>query len=629
MCMRTVIFGILLLLVSSCSLYQDENKKENSIVVTNHSYANTDQVRSKHIRLNLQVDFRNHIISGVVRHEIEHLNKSGHFILDTKNLTILKVTRGEDNETEVDYEIGNSDSILGTPLIIDVDKKDKFINVYYKTSPDSEALGWLDSSQTMTKQPFLYTQGEAILTRSWIPVQDVPSNKITFEANIEVPGNLMALMGAENPTVKNDLGKYQFKMDQPIPTYLIALVVGDISYRKTGSNTGVYAETPWINEVSSELSDLPLMIEKAEKLCGKYVWGRYDVIVLPYSFPFGGMENPRLTFLNPTVIVGDKSLISVIAHELAHSWSGNLVTNHTWEDFWLNEGWTVYIEHRIMEMLHDREFSDMLSVIEWHEYMMEKEYYGEQHKDYLLSLKTDLKGKNPDDGMTSVPYVRGAFLFKTIEEKIGRVKFDAFIRKYFEDFRFRTVTTESFLNYIRKEIKNIDKLVKLDEWIYGTDIPADMYQAGTERMTEMEKLAVAISNAKYLKETFVTDGKKYLLKRNSFNTQEWLHLLRSMPRTTSPKILAYLDQLIDFNSWHNAEIQTEWFLLAIDANYKPAFPALKTFLGKVGRRKYLQPLYVKLTERPENRKMAKLIFEESKNVYHSVAVSTIEEILQE
>lgn len=601
---------------------------EEESTIKNHSFSNSTQVRTKHLSLELRVDFMSKTLKGVARHQIEHLDKAKNFIVDTKNLSILKVTTGKNNESEVDYRLEKSDSILGTPLIINITKKDEYINIYYKTNADSEALGWLDSAQTMTGKPFLYTQGEAILTRSWIPLQDVPSNKFTYDAKIKVPTDLLALMSAENPQAKNNSGNYSFKMNLPISSYLIALTVGDLSFRKVSGNTGVYAETPWVDKVKTEMEEMSWMLTQAEQLCGKYVWGRYDVVVLPYSFPFGGMENPCLTFLNPTVIVGDKSLTSVTAHELAHSWSGNLVTNQTWEDFWINEGWTVYLEHRIMERLKGRDFSDMLSIIEWQEYMREKVYYEKENKKYLLALKPNLKDKNPDDGMTSVPYGRGAFFFKTIEEKVGRNHFDAFIKKYFAKFRFQTINTDVFLAYLRKEIKGIDKLVKLDEWVYGSDIPTDAYVAKTDRIQEMEMLARYVAKLKTLPMTIYFNKKKYSLKREDFTTQEWLQFLRSMPRTISHKMMKDLNDRVGFTTWLNAEIQTEWFLLAIDMDHRAAFYSLEKFLGKVGRRKFLEPLYIRLSESPENKKWAQTVFDKSKAAYHSVSIETIKGILQ-
>lgn len=628
--MRYLFFFFITLVLTACfSPDLEDNTNVNTLqTAVNHSYSNTKEVKTKHLSLELRVDFDNQILKGVARHKIENVNNATSFIVDTKDLTILKVTTGKENESETDYKLETSNPILGAPLAITIDKNTEYVNIYYKTAPESSAIGWLNNQQTMTGKPFLYTQGEAILTRSWIPIQDVSSNKITYDATIEVPSDLLALMSAENPTEKNEKGMYHFEMHHPIPSYLIALAVGDIAFEKVSENTGVYAETPWVKEVKNELMDMPKMLQFAEDLCGEYVWGRYDVLVLPYSFPFGGMENPCLTFLNPTVIVGDRSLVSVVAHELAHSWSGNLVTNKTWEDFWLNEGWTVYLEHRIMEALHGKEYSDMLSIIEWHEYKQEHKYYSEQKMNYVLSLKPKLEGKDPDDGMTSVVYGKGAFFFKTLEEKIGRERFDPFIKRYFEKYRFKVINTDEFLSYLRDEFAGIDKVVLLDEWVYGEDIPLKHYNPSAEKMTIMSRIANKVASNPTLTKTFVVNDKKYTLHKDNFSTQEWMHFLRQVPRDISLERLDELNKMVGFNDWNNAEILTEWFLLAIDKSYQPAFPSLEKFLGKVGRRKFLEPLYIRLSENKENKEFAKAVFEKSKASYHSVSVETIAGILK-
>lgn len=620
-----LIFILLFLFYSCDTTYLVKQNIEEMNKPVNSSYSNTDFVRTTHLDLDLQINFASKTIKGIARHQIQNLNHASQFIVDTKELEILKVTKGLENEIEIDYELGAIDSIYGSPLIIDITPKDTIINIYYKTTPSSEALGWIEANQTQTNSPFLYTQGEAILTRSWIPLQDIPSNKITYSADVHVPDSLLALMSASNPQEKNNEGVYHFEMNKPISSYLIALTVGDISFRAIDDRTGVYAETPIVDAVYQEMSDMPKMLKIAEELCGPYEWNRYDVVVLPNSFPFGGMENPMLTFLTPTIIVGDKSLVAVTAHELAHSWSGNLVTNKTWSDFWLNEGWTVYIEHRIMEALHGRDFSDALSVIEWHEYLIDKEYAEKTNQQYLNSLYVELDGLNPDDGMTSVPYGRGAFFFKTLEQAVGRPKFDAFLKKYFEDFKFNTIDTKEFLTYIRSQIKGVDQLINLDEWIYTDKIPSKIYKASTKKMKEMEAIANYLSKHE-IHQHLVIKNKKYQLTREAFTTQEWMHLLRSLPRDMSRKKMSYIDKYIDFNNWNNAEIQTEWFLLSIDANYRPAYPAMEKFLSLVGRRKFLQPLYVKLAEKDKD--YARKVFEQSKRSYHSVSISTIEEIVK-
>ena len=385
--------------------------------------------------LDLDVSFLNKTIYGVARHTMIN-NGTDTAIFDIKGLKIQKITLGEkNNEKEADFVIGNmdKDSILGQPLLVSINHNTTKINIYYQTSESSDALGWLDSNLTSSKtKPFLYTQGQAILTRTWIPTQDSPSNRITYNAKVKVPEDLMAVMSAKNSMSKNNSGNYQFEMKKPIPTYLIALAVGDLSYHSFSKNTGVYCEPQLISSCKHEFEDLPKMMKAAEKLYGKYQWEQYDILVLPYSFPFGGMENPMLTFVNPTIITGDKSLVSVVAHELAHSWSGNLVTNNTWNDFWLNEGFTVYFEERIMEELEGKEVSDILASIEFYDLQNElirikSSPYPEDSRLYL-----DLKKRNPDDAMTAIAYVKGAFFLKTLEQKVGRLKFDKFLISYFK-----------------------------------------------------------------------------------------------------------------------------------------------------------------------------------------------------
>jgi aminopeptidase N len=315
----------------------------------------------------------------------------------------------------------DKDSILGQPLLISIKPGTKYINIYYETTEKTEAIDWLAPNLTEGEDlPFMYTQGQAILTRTWIPIQDSPTNRLTYSADVHVPEEMMAIMSASNPTKKAVDGKYHFEMKQPIPCYLIALASGNIEYRSLGNNCGVYAEPKVLGKAANELVDLPRMMRAAEGLYGPYKWDQYDVLVLPYSFPFGGMENPRLTFLSPTVIAGDRSLVSVVAHELAHSWSGNLVTNASWEDFWLNEGFTVYFENRIMEELFGKDVADILALIEFAELQDELKTIAKSKYPQDAQLKLELRGRNPDDGMTDIAYVKGAFFLKTLEEKVGR-----------------------------------------------------------------------------------------------------------------------------------------------------------------------------------------------------------------
>ncbi|MBL0317256.1 MAG: hypothetical protein IPP69_16430 [Flavobacteriales bacterium] len=314
------------------------------------------------------------------------------------------------------------------------------VEIDYKTSPDAEALLWVEG-----EKPFLFTQSQAILARTWVPCQDSPGVRITYNADVTVPSDLMALMSAENPQQKSSDGKYHFKMDQPIPSYLMALAVGDVVFREIGPRTGVYAIPSLADAAANEFSDMQKMVDEAEKLYGSYVWGRYDLLILPPAFPFGGMENPKLTFATPTIIAGDKSLVSLVAHELAHSWSGNLVTNSTWDDFWLNEGFTVYFEQRIMEAVYGRERSEMLATLSRQDLDATIADISTSEHPEDSKLKLALEGRSPDDGMTDIAYNKGYFFLRLIEETVGRERFDKFLKVFYNS----PVSGDGYRNFPR------------------------------------------------------------------------------------------------------------------------------------------------------------------------------------
>lgn len=628
------VFSLIVLLFSCTS--NEDSQTNSGKVITNqkvrdaHSYANVDEIRTKHLHLDLDVDFEKKYIYGVARHTMENKG-SDTAVFDIKGLEIQKVTLGEKgHEKNTSYIIGIEDSILGAPLSVKIDKNTSLINIYYKTTEDSDAIDWLSPELTKGKKyPYLYTQGQAILTRTWIPSQDSPSNRITYSADVTVPKELMALMSAKNPVVKNDSGKYHFEMNQPIPVYLIALAVGNLEYRKIGKNCGVYSEPEMIRQVAWEFQDLRKLIVAAESIYGKYQWEQYDVIVLPYSFPFGGMENPRLTFANPTLIAGDRSLISVIAHELAHSWSGNLVTNATWDDFWLNEGFTVYFENRIMESMYGKEVADILALIEFQELEMEiREIEEGDHPDDTY-LKLELDGRNPDDGMTTIAYVKGAFFLKTLEELVGREKFDAFVNGYFQKYQFQTLTTETFEKYLEEKLLKTNN-VKFNtrEWLYGRGIPKNCVKIESPRFLAAQQMADDFVAGKDIFKLKVPGKKRKIdLKRDHFVTQEWLAFIRRLPRNIDIEKLKLLDQKINFKGWGNAEIATEWYVLGIEAGYKDIRPNMAKFLNKIGRRKFLLPIYKTLAKDPENLAWARKVYAEAKQNYHHVSKSTMDEIL--
>src|SRR5436190_6423239 len=428
-----------------------------------HSFARPDEAVVRHLALNLEVDFERRVLRGIAEVRFEKTPEARRLVLDTHGLTIDRINI--DGGGEATFALGDETPFLGRALTIDVDEDTEVVSIHYETSPDAAAVQWLAPAQTAGgKHPFLFTQSQAILARTWVPCQDSPGIRMTYSATVRVPKELMAVMSAENPVEANDSGVYHFHMPQPIPSYLLALSVGDLAFRRFSDNSGVYAEKPMIEASAYELADTQKMIEAAEKLYGPYRWGQYDILVLPPSFPFGGMENPRLTFATPTILAGDRSLVNLVAHELAHSWSGNLVTNATWNDFWLNEGFTVYFERRIMEAVYGRDYSEMLARLGMQDLEQIVDELGKDSRDTYLLL--DLQGRDPDDAATKLAYEKGYFLLRLIEETVGRPAFDAFLRDYFDRHAFQSMTTAQFVAELRRAFPNVE----VEMWINAPGI---------------------------------------------------------------------------------------------------------------------------------------------------------------
>lgn len=612
--------------VVSCTPIAENVKEEKTpikeVTSDSHTYSNYSEIRTTHLHLDLDVNFKNNTIYGVARHTMSQSDVD-QAIFDVKGLEIQKVTLGAKNEVETDYLIGEMDEIKGAPLSISIKPGTEQINIYYQTTKETEALDWLTPELTAGKKhPYLYTQGQAILTRSWIPIQDTPMNRITYSADVKVPAELIALMSADNPKEKNPEGKYHFEMKQAIPAYLIALAVGDMEYTSFGDACGVYSEPELAEQCKYEFVDLPKMIDVAEGIYGEYRWDQYDLVVLPYSFPFGGMENPRLTFANPTLIAGDRSLISVVAHELAHSWSGNLVTNATWNDFWLNEGFTVYFENRIMEAMYGKEIADINAVIEFQDLVtaIEDIEAGDHPED--TQLKLHLEDRSPDDGMTDIAYVKGAFFLRTLESIVGREKFDAFLTNYFDNHAFETITTESFVQYLNAELLMPNDIVfDTDEWIYRPGLPNNCIKITSARLEEMEAWANKINNGE---EVFTGDYKD--IQRADRVTQEWQAFVRKLSPDVSTDVLNEIDEKLMMSAEANPAIKSDWFILNVNAGNTAVRPEMEAYLIKIGRRWYIESIYQALIDSKTegDLEFAKSTFEKAKTGYHFVSSSTIE-----
>ena len=578
-----------------------------------HSFARPDEAVVKHLALDLHVDFDKQQLTGFATLQIQKTAAARELVLDTNGLSIHKVTLDSGKETH--FRVGESQPHLGSPLMIDLEPETKSVTIQYTSAPDAAAVQWLTPAQTAGgKYPFLFTQSQAILARTWVPCQDSPGVRMTYEATIRVPQGLVAVMSAENsPDVAAD-GVYRFRMPQPIPSYLLALAVGDLAFRSLGRNSGVWAEKPMIEASAYELADTQKMIDAAESIYGPYRWGQYDVLVLPPSFPFGGMENPRLTFATPTILAGDRSLVNLVAHELAHSWSGNLVTNATWNDFWLNEGFTVYFERRIMEAIAGRDYSEMLALLGFQD--LEQTVAELQPRDTHLFL--DLTGRDPDEAATKLPYEKGYFLLRLLEETVGREKWDAFLRSYFDRHAFESMTTAAWLAELEKAFPGVAAKIEIEKWINGPGIPANAARVKSDAFTKVEEQGRAFLGGTPASE----------LKTQKWSTHEWIHFLRHLPKDLTREQMAELDAAFKFTASGNSEILHEWLLNAIDKKYEPAYEALEKFLLRQGRRKFLKPLYQKLAETPEGLERAKKIYAKARPTYHSVSYRTIDQILK-
>jgi leukotriene A-4 hydrolase/aminopeptidase len=627
--MKKSIFGAFILslglIACSDSKKEDKSAKEktsHNLENTNrkdlHSYSNVNDVNTTHLHLALNVDFDAKIVSGIAEHTIKNSGVDK-IIFDIKDLEITDVTIGP-NDEKAEYKIGDSNELLGAPLTVSIKPETKIVKIHYKTTENTEALQFLNPQQTAGKKhPYLFSQGEAILTRTWIPCQDTPGNRITYSAEVKVPSELLAVMSADNPQEKNETGIYNFEMKNPIPSYLIAIAVGDLDFHSLGPRSGVYAEPMMIEKAAYELSDLEQMISSAESLYGPYQWGRYDVIILPPSFPFGGMENPKLTFATPTILAGDKSLVSLIAHELAHSWSGNLVTNATWEDFWLNEGFTVYFENRIMEQIYGKEHADMLALIEYQELLQENEDISNGKHPEDTHLKLSLENRNPDDGMTSIAYVKGAFFLKSLEEKAGREKFDEFLNAYFTEHQFQTLTTEDFIDYLNENLLDKHNIeFNIDEWIYGPGIPESSVKVVSNKFILVEEKLAELKTG---------SAKDLELKRNDWSTQEWLHFLRHLPVDLEVAKMKELDAIYGFRNCGNSELMAEWYIQSIKHGYSGSEADMEAFLISVGRRKFLMPIYGELAKSEAGMVLAKKIYAKARANYHAISTNSIDELL--
>jgi leukotriene-A4 hydrolase len=582
-----------------------------------HSYFDTEQPRAQHVRLRWHVDFSTQQITGEATLVFEKPS-AGPVDFDSKGLTIdaVRTPTGD----HVPYALGDDEPILGRKLQLDLPAQTSEVTIAYRTSPEAMALQWLAPAQTEGKRhPFLFSQCQAIHARTLLPIQDTPRARVTYEAEVTVPEPLTAVMSAgphgQRPAATGRT--FAFAMPQPIPPYLLALAVGHLESRQLSRRSQIWAEPETVQAAADEFAEVEAMLTCAESLFGPYVWERYDMLVLPPSFPYGGMENPRMTFLTPTVLAGDRSLVDVVVHELAHSWTGNLVTNATMEHFWLNEGFTTWAERRILAALHGDDAGVLAWAIGQHALDAALERFGADSP--LTRLRLQLQGVDPDDAFSSIPYEKGARFVVAIERAVGRARFEQFMRDYMQRFRFQSITSEEFLQFLNDRLPGTSETVQAQEWLYETGMPPHAPVFTSEKLAALTSLAQA----------WTAGQRPTAAQMQQWGPRELLVFLQHLPRQLDHASLAWLDAQLSLTGRSNYEILVEWLTIAGGSDYEPVFGRIREVLTRVGRMKFLRPLFVALGKHARTQQLGREIYDAARETYHSLSRRVIEATIEQ
>jgi aminopeptidase N len=586
-----------------------------------HSYAQPDQVVVTHLDLDLKIDFPHRQLDGQATLTLDWKNpQATSLVLDTRDLKIARIEAvdAKGHARKLSYALAPADKELGSKLTIQAPRRPHEVRIVYATSPDASGLQWLPPAQTAGgKAPFMFSQSESIHARSWVPLQDSPAIRFTYDAHVTAPKDIRVVMSALNDAKHPLDGDFRFDQPHPIPSYLLAIAAGDIAVRETGPRSAVYAEPSVVDKAAREFADTEKMIATAESLYGPYRWGRYDLLVLPPSFPYGGMENPDMTFATPTIIVGDKSLVSVISHELAHSWSGNLVTSAAWRDIWLNEGFTTYVQGRITEALYGKRQADEETLLSIR--ALQKGI--DRMPANSQKLAPDPRGVGADDSLSDVAYDKGSWFLRTLEQRFGRKDFDAYLKGYFDHFAWHSIDTEQMLAYLRPNL--IDKYpgkMSWDEvkaWVYGSGIPKDAPIPDSPQFDAIDKqrtafLAGSLPAAK--------------LDAKGWNTQEWMYFLDRLPDAPTLAQIQQIDAAWHLTGTHNAEIGMRWYVHAITAGDKAAWPAAAEHMTRIGRLYLTLPVYAAFAKTPDGLAYAEQVYAKAKAGYHPLTQQAVERL---
>jgi aminopeptidase N len=579
-----------------------------------HSVTDDAQPSTRHFEWDAKVDFASKRLTATATlHFHAAATQAGPLDLDARALDVSSVT--DLAGASLKWEQRPSDAILGTPLRIQLPVGATGVRIAYRTAPDASALQWLEPAQTHGGQkPYLFSQCQAIHARSLVPCQDTPARRVSYRASLDVPEGLVAVMAAAPVRHATAAGRttFHFEMPQVIPPYLLAFAVGDLVSKDLSPRSRVWAEPGIVASAAWEFEDVERHIGAAEKLFGSYDWERFDLLVMPPSFPYGGMENPRLTFLTPTLLAGDRSMVNVVAHELAHSWTGNLVTNVNAEHFWLNEGFTVFAERRILEALEGREVSELHAALGRNDLDDAIERFTKSGAPELTKLRTKLDGIDPDEAFSVVPYEKGYLLLRALEAAAGREQFDVLLKSWLNAHRFGAATTDDFIAHFDKNAPGLLAKVNAKAWIDEPGLPTDAPRAKSARLDALKPFLGRVPE---------------VAEVATWSPTEWQLYLEGSPRTMTADQLSTLDARFSLSKSKNTEVHVGWLLLALGCGVITVIPQVEAFVGRVGRMKYLKPLFSALHARAETKPVAKALFEKNKSRLHPIAQQVVAGLL--
>ena len=611
-----------------------------------NTYSNFQEIIQKEVELDVSIDFDNKSMFGTVKTKYEIINQSlENIILDLHGPEISNVCLINEDYEKVDldyiiYDKNKDKEALGTPLVINLlslkekdnkeyenvfNKKEIIISIDFKTNENCNGIQYLTKEQTRTKEyPFMFTQCEAILCRTLFPIQDTPSVKSIYKVKTSISPPLTFLFGGILKSHYYDSSSQKkinyYEQNIPIPSYLVAFVAGELEYAKISKRCGVWTEKGLSSLAAKEFIDAEKYIEITENyLNHPYEWKVYNILVLPFSFPFGGMENPNLTFVTPALLAGDRSMSNVIGHEISHSWTGNLVTNKNWKNFWVNEGFTKFMERKLDKILLGEEMSKLESIVGNNSLISAIKMYGEDS--HFTSLSPDFSGIDPDDGFSTVPYEKGYQFLCYLEERVGEDNFKEIMGKYIEKYKYKSVDWTDFKSVYEEYVNNkyegrnarkILNVIDWNKWVTEKGFPTYKMEFKSKYIEEVDNLI-----NKFINKENIENAKKIFKEWHTNVKLVFLEKILKNLENFDESIILEIKKELNLVEEYNDDVKAIWYEITLEKGMKEEIENIMNFLKTHGRLKYLKPLYISWIKLDFNN--AKTFFDENKIVYHPIA----------